>query len=102
LDRRTAALLSEAEVEADCMIADPLRHRTAQEKAKALGTERRPGCGCAGGCSQRPWPAGVRKLADRLEGWRMRVGDYRVLYQIDNHAQTVTVVQVRHRREVFR
>ena len=49
-----------------------------------------------------PRPPGVRKLVGALEGWRIRVGDYRILYQIDDDAQTVTVVRVRHRRDVYR
>jgi mRNA interferase RelE/StbE len=49
-----------------------------------------------------PRPHGVRKLAGALEGWRIRVGDYRILYQIDDDAQTVTVVRVKHRREAYR
>jgi len=49
-----------------------------------------------------PRPPGVRKLSGALEGWRVRVGDYRILYQIDDHAQTVTIVRVKHRREVYR
>ena len=49
-----------------------------------------------------PRPPGVRKLVGALEGWRIRVGDYRILYQIDDGAQTVTIVRVKHRREVYR
>ena len=49
-----------------------------------------------------PHPRGARKLVGALEGWRIRVGDYRVLYQIDDEGQTVTVVRVKHRREVYR
>jgi mRNA interferase RelE/StbE len=49
-----------------------------------------------------PRPHGVLKLAGALEGWRIRVGDYRILYQIDDEAQTVTIVRVRHRREAYR
>ena len=49
-----------------------------------------------------PRPHGARKLVGALEGWRIRVGDYRVLYQIDDEGQTVTVVRVKHRREVYR
>jgi mRNA interferase RelE/StbE len=44
----------------------------------------------------------VRKLVGAIEGWRIRVGDYRILYQIDAAAQTVTIVRVKHRREVYR
>jgi len=49
-----------------------------------------------------PRPQGVRKLVGALEGWRIRVGDYRVLYRVDDDAQTVTIVRVRHRRDVYR
>ena len=49
-----------------------------------------------------PRPPGVRKLAGPLEGWRIRVGDYRILYQINDSEQTVTIVRVRHRRDAYR
>lgn len=49
-----------------------------------------------------PRPPGVRKLAGTHEGWRIRVGDYRILHQIDDSATTVTIVRVKHRREVYR
>jgi mRNA interferase RelE/StbE len=49
-----------------------------------------------------PRPPGVRKLTGPLEGWRIRVGDYRILYQIDDSEQAVTIVRVRHRRDVYR
>jgi mRNA interferase RelE/StbE len=43
----------------------------------------------------------VLKLAGSPEGWRIRVGDYRILYQIDDEAQTVTVARFQHRRNVY-
>ena len=52
------------------------------------------------GLREDPRPPGVRKLVGTLEGWRIRVGDYRVIYQIDDDAQTVTIVRVKHRRDV--
>ena len=45
-----------------------------------------------------PRPSGVRKLVGALEGWRIRVGDHRIIYQIDDDAQTVPIVRVKHRR----
>ena len=52
-----------------------------------------------------PRPAGTRKLKGALEGtlggWRIRVGDYRIVYQIDDGSESVTVVRVRHRRDVY-
>lgn len=49
-----------------------------------------------------PRPHGAIRLSGDLEGWRVRVGDYRIIYQIDDAAQTVTITRVRHRREVYR
>ncbi len=48
-----------------------------------------------------PRPAGVRKLRGR-EGYRIRIGDYRVLYVIYDSEQQVEVYSVAHRREVYR
>jgi mRNA interferase RelE/StbE len=49
-----------------------------------------------------PRPPGVGKLSGNLEGWRVRVGDYRILYQIDDADRTVIIVRVKHRRDVYR
>lgn len=50
-----------------------------------------------------PRPPGVRKLKGRgEEGWRIRVGDYRLLYRIDDELHQVTIYRVGHRREVYR
>jgi mRNA interferase RelE/StbE len=51
--------------------------------------------------AQNPRPAGSKKLSGR-EGWRIREGDYRVIYEIDDQAQTVAALRVRHRREAYR
>lgn len=48
-----------------------------------------------------PRPRSSRRLRDR-EGLRLRVGDYRVIYEIDDDRQMVTVLQVGHRRDVYR
>ena len=50
---------------------------------------------------EEPRPPGVRKLKGKFEGWRVRVGNYRIVFQIDDAAQTVTIIRVRHRREVY-
>lgn len=49
-----------------------------------------------------PRPPGVRKLKGKLEGWRVRVGQYRILYEIDDEERVVTIARVRHRRDVYR
>ncbi|MCM3778518.1 type II toxin-antitoxin system RelE family toxin [Microbacterium hydrocarbonoxydans] len=48
-----------------------------------------------------PRPPGVRKLADFDNAWRVRVGDYRVLYEVVDDEVLVTVVRVAHRRYVY-
>ncbi len=48
-----------------------------------------------------PTPPGSRKLTGR-EGWRLRVGDYRIIYEIDNDRRVVTVLHIGHRRDVYR
>lgn len=50
---------------------------------------------------ENPRPRGTRKLVAR-EGWRLRVGDYRVVYEIDDPTSTVTILDVGHRRDVYR
>ena len=47
-----------------------------------------------------PRPPGCRKLVGR-DGWRVRVGDYRVIYEIDDPARTVLVLHVGHRRDIY-
>jgi len=36
------------------------------------------------------------------DGYRIRIGDYRILYAIDDAARTVTIHRVRHRKEAYR
>lgn len=48
-----------------------------------------------------PRPRGIKKLSGREE-YRLRVGDYRILYLVDDIKGTVTVMAVGHRREVYR
>lgn len=48
-----------------------------------------------------PRPSGATKLVGEATAWRIRVGDYRVIYDINNRGLTVTVVRAAHRREVY-
>jgi mRNA interferase RelE/StbE len=50
------------------------------------------------GLEDTPRPPGCRKLRD-LEGWRIRVGNWRVIYHINDQKQVVTVVNIKRRRE---
>lgn len=49
-----------------------------------------------------PRPQGVTRLTGEDGLYRIRVGDYRVIYQIQDRTVTVVVVRVRHCREVYR
>ena len=50
-----------------------------------------------------PRPPGTKRLKGRLhEGWRIRVGDYRILYKIDDDTRKVSIFDIGHRREVYR
>jgi len=51
--------------------------------------------------AENPRPHGCKKLAGR-DGWRIRVGDYRAIYEVDDKQQSVTVFHVGHRRDVYR
>ena len=54
---------------------------------ESLSSEPRPNC---------------KKLAGSRNEWRVRVGDYRILYVINNFAKQVAVYAVGHRRDVYR
>jgi len=47
-------------------------------------------------------PRGAKKLSGDVPGYRLRVGDYRIIYEIDDNERLVSVRQVRHRREAYR
>ena len=50
-----------------------------------------------------PRPVGVVKLSGRTaSGWRVRVGEYRILYQIDDSRNRIDVYRIKHRREAYR
>lgn len=61
--------------------------RRLSERIRALGKEPRP-------------PGAIKLAAD--EGYRVRVGDYRILYRIDDKAGIIYLYRVKHRREVYR
>ncbi|HLM03341.1 MAG TPA: type II toxin-antitoxin system RelE/ParE family toxin [Pyrinomonadaceae bacterium] len=50
--------------------------------------------------AENPRPAGCKKLAGR-EGWRIRVGDYRVIFEINDVKREVTVMHIGHRRDIY-
>ncbi len=49
-----------------------------------------------------PRPPGAKKLSGTTSNWRIRVGDYRVLYEIADTVRIVRVYRVRHRRDAYK
>jgi mRNA interferase RelE/StbE len=54
------------------------------------------------GLASEPRPVGVMALKGHRPWLRMRVGDYRIIYAVDDRARLVTVAAIGHRREVYR
>jgi mRNA interferase RelE/StbE len=49
-----------------------------------------------------PFPHGCEKLTGAEHTYRIRVGDYRILYEVDASRQIVEIQRVRHRKDVYR
>ncbi|MCX6377434.1 MAG: type II toxin-antitoxin system RelE/ParE family toxin, partial [Armatimonadetes bacterium] len=55
------------------------------------------------GLSRNPRQRGAAKLRGRQgEGWRVRIGEYRILYTIDDESRTVTVYRVSPRGSAYK
>ncbi|MBX9659526.1 MAG: type II toxin-antitoxin system RelE/ParE family toxin [Nitrospiraceae bacterium] len=53
------------------------------------------------GLAQNPHPSGSEKLSGQCH-YRVRQGDYRIVYSVDDDHRIITVVKIGHRREVYR
>ncbi len=80
-------LLAKPTVEKELRSINPKDVTIINEKIKSL--------------AQQPRQLQTKKLKG-VEGYRLRVGRYRILYEIDDHTKTVTVYRVLHRKEVYR
>ena len=49
-----------------------------------------------------PMPSGVKKLKGRINEYRVRVADYRVIYEIHGTEMTILVVKVGHRKAIYK
>jgi mRNA interferase RelE/StbE len=49
-----------------------------------------------------PRPAGCRKLTGADDAYRIRVGEYRIVYQIADKVLIVHIIRVAHRKDVYR
>lgn len=52
--------------------------------------------------ARNPKPSMTKKLVGESNGWRLRIGDYRILYEIRDSNYRVLIVTIGHRREVYR
>jgi mRNA interferase RelE/StbE len=55
-----------------------------------------------GRLAENPFPHGCRKLQGGRESYRIRVGDYRVVYEVAKGCLVIEIVRVRHRKDVYR
>lgn len=67
---------------------DPHARRRVQAAVELLGEE--------------PRPPGAKKLAGGDGEWRVRTGDYRIVYEIHDQVLRLLVVAVGHRRDIYR
>jgi len=52
--------------------------------------------------SENPKPSGCRKISGSRSDWRIRIGDYRVIYEVSEQENAVKVMRIRHRKNVYR
>ena len=73
-----------------------------KEIARLPRRERRRVLGAIAALAYEPRPQEVRKIVGAEEAYRIRVGDYRVVYQIAKRVLIVFVIRVGHRKDVYR
>ncbi len=49
-----------------------------------------------------PRPSGCRKITGSKSDWRIRIGEFRIIYEIDEKEKAVRIFRVKHRREAYR
>ena len=87
------------------MAAYSLRIKTsAGRELEAVGSKRdqRRIVSRIGALANEPRPKGCEKLAGAANAWRVRQGDYRILFTVDDEAGVTDVFKIGHRREVYR
>jgi len=79
-------------VQIDKRVVRELRQVDARDREKIVKVIERLG--------SNPRPRGVKKLVNQ-PGWRIRIGNYRVLYEVDEDSKIVTVYRAGHRRDIY-
>jgi mRNA interferase RelE/StbE len=49
-----------------------------------------------------PFPSQSKKLKDSESGFRLRIGDYRIIYQVDSEKKEIIIYHLRHRKDAYR
>jgi len=49
-----------------------------------------------------PFPPGVKKLSGSDKTFRIRVGNYRIIYEIEKQILTIQIIRVRHRKDAYK
>lgn len=80
-----------------------LIERAAEKELKRIAAEFRPKLASAiATLAANPRPPGCRKLVGSENDWRIRVGDYRVIYEIADEIRIVRINRIRHRKDSYR
>jgi len=76
--------------------------RRAERQLKLFAREIQARIGRAiDGLSQQPIPPGAKKLAGHDDLYRVRVGDYRIIYTVHHQVLVILVVAIGHRKEIY-
>lgn len=52
--------------------------------------------------AENPFPHGVEKLSGSQHAYRIRLGDYRIVYEVVNELKLIEIQRVRHRKDVYK
>lgn len=84
------------------MVYKVILKKSAEKDLESLPTRERQRIAlCIDGLRSTPRPVGCKKLSGPEGLWRVRVGDYRVIYNIDDRIVTILVLRIGHRREIY-
>ena len=78
-----------------------IERRAQRSLSKLAAKDRERIAAAIRGLADEPRPPGAKKLSGR-NGWRIRVGDYRVIFEISDERLSILVVDIGHRREIYR
>jgi mRNA interferase RelE/StbE len=77
-------------------------HRAARSLLKLPLPDRARIAARIDGLAENPRPDGCKKLTGSADAYRIRSGNYRIVYTVDDVVRVITVEKIAHRREVYR